>query len=188
MMWRGILNHYEEENINTRTSEVVNQMRIVANHLISYHYLQDNSSEIINAELSQLSTIYDGRILVVDQNFRIIKDTYGLSEGRYMIAKEVIDGSGGKTVTNYDANNHFIEVVVPIFGTAEGEGDSGAEGVILTSFSTESFTQNYATIYRQARVLETVIMICTIGIAIFISVIITRPFAILDDFLLKALL
>lgn len=176
LMWRGILNHYEEENINTRTSEVVNQMRIVANHLISYHYLQDNSSEIINAELSQLSTVYDGRILIVDQNFRIIKDTYGLSEGRYMIAKEVIDGSGGKTVTNYDANNHFIEIVVPIFGAGEGEQSSKVEGVILTSVSTESFAQNYETIYRQARVLETVIMICIIGIGIFISAIITRPF------------
>lgn len=175
-MWRGILNHYEEENINTRTSEIVNQMRIVANHLISYHYLQDNSSEIINAELSQLSTIYDGRILVIDRNFRIIKDTYGLSEGRYMIAKEVIDGSGGKTVTNYDANNHFIEIVVPIIGAEKSEDNPGVEGVILTSASTENLVQNYETIYRQAGVLEAVIIICVIGLGIFISAIITRPF------------
>lgn len=176
LMWRGILNNYEEENINTRTSEVVNQMRIVANHLISYYYLQDNSSDIINAELSQLSTIYDGRILVVDQNYRIIKDTYGLSEGRYMIAKEVIEGSRGKTITNYDANNHFIEIVVPIYGSGKSEGTSDVEGVILTSVSTENLAQNYETIYRQARVLETVIMICIIGTGIFIAAIITRPF------------
>lgn len=176
LMWRGILDNYEEENINTRTSEVVSQMKIVANHLISYHYLQDNSSEVINAELSQLSTIYDGRILIVDSNFRIIKDTYGLSEGRYMIAKEVIEGSGGRTITNYDDANHFIEIVVPIIST-EGDGEEPrVAGVILTSVSTENFAQNYETIYRQARVLETVIMICIVGMAIFVSAIITRPF------------
>ncbi|MGN0324827.1 MAG: sensor histidine kinase [Lachnospiraceae bacterium] len=176
LMWRGILDNYKEENINTRTSEVVSQMKIVANHLISYHYLQDNSSEVINAELSQLSTIYDGRILIVDSNFRIIKDTYGLSEGRYMIAKEVIEGSGGKTITNYDDANHFIEIVVPIIST-ESDGEAPrVTGVILTSVSTENFAQNYETIYRQARVLETVIMICIVGMAIFVSAIITRPF------------
>ena len=176
LMWRGILDNYEEENINTRTSEVVSQMKILANHLISYHYLQDNSSEVINAELSQLSTIYDGRILIVDSNFRIIKDTYGLSEGRYMIAKEVIEGSGGTTITNYDDANHFIEIVVPILST-EGDGEElRVAGVILTSVSTENFAQNYETIYRQARVLETVIMICIVGMAIFVSAVITRPF------------
>lgn len=176
LMWRGILDNYEEENINTRTSEVVSQMKILANHLISYHYLQDNSSEVINAELSQLSTIYDGRILIVDSNFRIIKDTYGLSEGRYMIAKEVIEGSGGRTITNYDDANHFIEIVVPIISTETDGEEPKVAGVILTSVSTENFAQNYETIYRQARVLETVIMICIVGMAIFVSAIITRPF------------
>lgn len=176
LMWNGIINNFEEDNINSRTNEVVNQMKIVANHLLSYHYLQDTSSEVINAELSQLSTVYNGRILIIDSNFRIIKDTYGISEGRYMIAKEVIESSRGKTVTNYDANNNFIEIVIPIY-LAEDTGEHAqVEGVILTSVSTENYMQNYNMINHQARVLETVIMICIIGFAMIISVVVTRPF------------
>lgn len=176
LMWRGIINNFEEDNINSRTTEVVNQMKIVANHLLSYHYLQDTSSEVINAELSQLSTVYNGRILIIDSNFRIIKDTYGISEGKYMIAKEVIESSRGKTVTNYDANNNFIEIVIPIYLAEDNSEHAQVEGVILTSVSTENYMQNYNMINHQARVLETVIMICIIGFAMIISVIVTRPF------------
>lgn len=176
LMWLGIINNFEEDNINSRTNEVVNQMKIVANHLLSYHYLQDTSSEVINAELAQLSTVYNGRILIIDSNFRIIKDTYGISEGRYMIAKEVIESSRGKTVTNYDAANNFIEIVIPIYLAEDNSEHAQVEGVILTSVSTENYMQNYNMINHQARVLETVIVICIIGFAMIVSVVIARPF------------
>ena len=52
-----ILNNYEERAVNVKISEVSNQFKIIANHLLTYNYLKDPSSEVINAELNQISNL-----------------------------------------------------------------------------------------------------------------------------------
>ena len=69
----AILENYEHRAVSVRTSDVQAQLRILANHLIAYRYMQDTSSEVINAELSQLSNLYDGRVLIVNQNLKVVK-------------------------------------------------------------------------------------------------------------------
>ena len=82
----GILERYLNNAVAVRTSEVQTQVRIIADHLITYNYLLDSSSDIVNAELSQLSNLYDGRVLIIDSNMKIIKDTYAVSEGKTIIS------------------------------------------------------------------------------------------------------
>ena len=53
----GIMQNYEDRAVEVRQSDVQNQLKIIANHLITYNYLQDTSSEVINAELEQLSNL-----------------------------------------------------------------------------------------------------------------------------------
>ena len=86
----AILQNYERRAVNVRTSDITTQLRILANHLITYHYLQDTSSEVINAELSQLSNLYDGRVMIINNDLRIVKDTYGISENKTIISEEVV--------------------------------------------------------------------------------------------------
>lgn len=86
----ALLQNYEERAVNVKISEVSNQFKIIANHLLTYNYLQDASSEVINAELNQISNLYDGRVLIIDDNFKVIKDTYGISEGKTIISEEVV--------------------------------------------------------------------------------------------------
>ena len=62
----GILQNYEQRAVEVRISDVQTQFKILANHLITYNYLQDTSSEIINAELEQLSNLYGGGITAVE--------------------------------------------------------------------------------------------------------------------------
>lgn len=54
VIYFGILSNYEERAVKVRISDVQNQLKIIANHLITYNYLQDTSSEVINAELEQI--------------------------------------------------------------------------------------------------------------------------------------
>ena len=55
----GILENYEDRAISLRTSDMQNQLNIIANHLITYNYLSDASSEVISADLEQLSNMFD---------------------------------------------------------------------------------------------------------------------------------
>ena len=114
IMRLGILNNYEERAVNLRGSDVASQYRIIANHLVNYNYLQNPTSDVVNAELEQMSNLYDGRVLIINSNFRIVKDTYAMSEGKTMISEEVIKCFRGESTTRYDKTNGYIEMTVPI--------------------------------------------------------------------------
>lgn len=176
----AILHNYETRAVSVRTDEVSNQLMVIANHLLIYNYLQDTSSEIINAELDQLSSLYDGRVLIINSNFNVVKDTYGLSEGKTIISKEVIKCFKGEIATNYDRVNGFIEITTPITETMdnirEGEETTKVKGVMLTSVSTDAIAMTLEILSRKILIIEIVICIAIFAFAMAISRFLTRPF------------
>lgn len=186
IMRYGILQNYEERAVSLRISEVENQAMILANHLAANNYLQDTSSETINAELLQLSNLYDGRVLVIDQNFNVIRDTYGISEGKTIISEEVIRCFKGSNTSNYDGNNRFIEMTTPITITvSDGEKDGNIPGekektriigVMLTSVSTDNITTNIAVLDGKASILQFLMMILVVALAWITSRVLVKPF------------
>lgn len=174
----GILEGYEERAVSLRISEVTTQYRIIADHLLNYNYLQDTSSDVVNAELEQMSNLYDGRVLIINGNFRIIKDTYAISEGKTMISEEVIQCFKGESVSRYDSTNGYIEMTIPIVETVEGDDQttSRIRGVILASTSTDSIAATLEILSRRALILEIVMAILILGIVLFFSHILITPF------------
>lgn len=186
IMRYGILQNYEERAVSLRISEVENQAMILANHLGANNYLQDTSSETINAELVQLSNLYDGRVLVIDQNFNVVRDTYGISEGKTIISEEVIRCFKGNNVSNYDVNNRFIEMTTPITvtvndgakggNTSEGKDKSKIVGVMLISVSTDNITTNIAVLDGKASILQFLMMVLVVALSWITSRILVKPF------------
>lgn len=186
IMRYGILQNYEERAVSLRISEVENQAMILANHLGANNYLQDTSSETINAELIQLSNLYDGRVLVIDQNFNVVRDTYGISEGKTIISEEVIRCFKGNNVSNYDVNNRFIEMTTPITvtvndgakggNTSEGKDKSKIVGVMLISVSTDNITTNIAVLDGKASILQFLMMVLVVALSWITSRILVKPF------------
>ena len=66
--------------IANRVQSMENICDIMCDLLIKENYLNDTSSQTVNSKLELLSNSYGGRILIVDRDFRIIKDTYGVDE------------------------------------------------------------------------------------------------------------
>ena len=178
----GILATYMDRAISLRISDVQTQGRILANHLVIYNYLQDSTSEVINAELSQLAEVYNGRVLIVDQNFKVIKDTYGLSVGKIMISEEIIKCFNGENTTNYDEKNEYIEMTIPITVSVEQTNSDLpgtqqiVQGVILISVSTESNRTTLQLLKRNAILIELALLILIVGVAGGIAYLVTRPF------------
>lgn len=186
----AILQNYEQRAVSVRISDVQNQIKILANHLITYNYLTDTTSEVVNAELSQLSDLYDGRVIVIDQNCNILKDTYGISEGKTMISEEVMLCMKGQTSSNYDDKNHYIEVTMPIVETVkatdenleEGEKTQSEEaqtivrGVMLISVSTDNIQKNIDILRSQATILQILTAILLVGLAWVLSHVLVKPF------------
>ena len=180
----GILENYESRAVDVRTSDVQTQLRIIANHLITYNYLQDTSSEMIGAELEQLSNLYNGRVLIINGNLKVVKDTYAISEGKTIVSEEVIRCMKGVNTVNYDAVNGFIEITVPIVETISAqmataeipEGPEVVRGVMLTSVSTDSIVNTLELLNRKALIVEIIMVFCIFAIALILAQILIRPF------------
>ncbi|NLL77171.1 MAG: cell wall metabolism sensor histidine kinase WalK [Clostridiales bacterium] len=181
----GILENYEVRAVSLRTSDVQNQLKIIANHLITYNYLQDTSSEVISAELDQLSNLYEGRVIIINSNLKVIKDTYGISEGKTIITEEVIKCfKEGKGVSNYDRENGYIEMTTPIIDTsgskeqedADGKGADVVSGVMLTGVSTDSIMATMDILSRNASIIGILMMFIIFVIALVLSNVLIKPF------------
>lgn len=182
----AILSNYEARAVYVRESEVQNQLKIIANHLIAYNYLQDPSSEVVNAELEQLSSLYDGRVLIIGGNFKVIKDTYGISIGKNIISEEVIKCFKGDSSLNYDKENGFIEMTIPITevlkdvnaesGEYTEEGMTTVKGVMLTSVSTDTIDITLSILSRKAWIIESILFVLIFAMSMFFSGFLTRPF------------
>ncbi len=183
IMRNAILRNYERRAVNIRTSDISTQVKILANHLITYHYLQDTASEVINAELDQLSNLYDGRVLIINADLRIVKDTYGISEGRTIISEEVIRCLGGESANRYDRENGYIEMTIPITETVEADIPVGAgekvelvRGVMLVSASNDSIIATMDSLNRQAMVVESIVGVLIFVLALLVSKFLFAPF------------
>ena len=175
-----LLNNYEERAVNVKISEVSNQFKIIANHLLTYNYLKDPSSEVINAELNQISNLYDGRVLIINSNFKVIKDTYGISEGKTIISEEVVKCFKGENTVYYDQKDGLIEMTIPITETVISTGNVSEppqiKGVLLSSISTDTIALTISILQRKAFVLQMVMTILIIVMSLAISHILIVPF------------
>ncbi len=180
----AILESYEDRAVNVRKSDVQTQLKIIANHLITYNYLQDNSSEVINAELEQLSNLYDGRVLIINSGLKVVKDTYTIGEGKTIISEEVIRCLKGTSVANYDSVNRYIEITTPIVETinaknATSDMPAGTEivrGVMLTSVSTDTLSTTKEILSHKSFIVEILLLFLLFAIALVFANILVIPF------------
>lgn len=179
----GIVDNYEEQAVALRTTAVQTQLKIIANHLITYNYLQGNSSEVVGAELDMFSNLYDGRVLIIGSNFKVLKDTYGISEGKIIISEEVMRSFGGESLSNYDDTHGYIEMTTPIVETVKVVTEDGeveqtvVRGVMLTSTSTDNIIATMDVLSRKSGILLSLMLMIILAIAFVASVILTKPFA-----------
>lgn len=170
------LDTYYERAIAVRTTDVQNQCKIISNQIVAGDYLNNNQSEAISGELSLISSLYDGRIMIIDQDLRVITDTYNLEASKTMIVEEVIRCF--KTGTSvHMVSGRFIEVAVPIQRVIdEAAGTTETVGVILVSASLDAITDNRAVLKNSVDLILTIVFVMMILVSAVLSVLFVHPF------------
>ena len=160
----AVLNAYEDRAVELRTSEITSQAKLVAAQITVNNYLENTSSESVTAQLDQLSTLYDGRVMLINEAFRIVKDTYSLDENKTILSEEVIRSYNGETISKYDNDYSYIELTLPL--TESGGGN--AVGVMLISVSTDSISKNLEYLKTSFLIMQIItgILVFIIGFAI----------------------
>ncbi len=168
----GIVDSYEDRAVMVRSMTVKNQCDIICDQMVQQNYLQDQSSTVIDAELSILTNIYGGRILIIDQDFKIVKDTYDLDRGKTMISQEVIDSYNGKDTSRYDSRSSYIEMTIRI----QDKENKETLGVMLASVSTDEIKANMQILEQKGTMLLLIVMVLVLVLGYFLSGILVRPF------------
>ena len=170
---RGIvLSSYEKREVAMRTAEIQNQCTILCNQLSDANYLTGETSEVLRSELVQMSNIYNGRVMVIDHDFRIQEDTYDMDMGKTIVSKDVILCFRGKGTSNYDAENRYIEVTSPILD----KGTEKSVGVMLISVSTDMIADSVQGIDERILIVCLTIGIVTVILAVSAGFVMVRPF------------
>ena len=167
-----ILNSYENRAVEWKKMNVKNQCDILGNQLMKEGYLEYQQSEVINGELSILSTVYNGRILIINRSGRIIKDTYDIDEGKYMLSEEVIQCFEGVDTSYYDESNDYIEQTVSL---KDGKSKQ-IDGVMLVSISTGEIRDSIEILEHRGNLLMLAISILVLVLGYLLSKSLVKPF------------
>lgn len=167
-----IVNSYENRAVEWKKMNVKNQCDILGNQLMKEGCLEYQQSEVINGELSILSTVYNGRILIINRSGRIIKDTYDIDEGKYMLSEEVIQCFEGVDTSYYDESNDYIEQTVSL---KDGKSKQ-IDGVMLVSISTGEIRDSIEILEHRGNLLMLAISILVLVLGYLLSKSLVKPF------------
>lgn len=122
--------------IDYRISEVQNQSQILSNKMTRAGYLLNIPRDtMIDNEMGSMADIFGGRIVVVDRDYKIVRDTFSLSDGKTNVSEEVIKCFAGDNSSIYNKDKHFFILTIPIY---DNTPEKRIDGVMLVTSSTES--------------------------------------------------
>ncbi|MBQ7864139.1 MAG: two-component sensor histidine kinase [Lachnospiraceae bacterium] len=84
------VNSYREQTRQEMRGKVQELCADFANRIQNTGYLTNSAQAELSAAMDTAAQFYDGRILVVNSELQIIKDTFKREEGRTMISEEVV--------------------------------------------------------------------------------------------------
>ena len=168
----GILRNYETQAIEQRISLIRSRSEMIAEELGNSGYLTGADSETLDTQIDQLCSIWNGRAVVVNEKFRILRDTFESDEGRIIIAKKVLESFRGNTQTNYNSGQHYLEVTVPV----RDPGSDYVKGLLIISAPTTDIEEGRAALGSQVFIIQVVMIILVLAMAFYAARLLVRPF------------
>ena len=164
---------YERTMIRRRTIELMQRCNIISTQLAGKENIAEAMTDNMVDDLLVYSDAYEGRLLVVDENFRIILDTYNADTGRICISSAVLTAFNGKTYETYQKDTGFIECVLPVVFSA-GE-EKSVTGALIFSSTTEWLQESFRQVRSGILLVEMILLAVIIVMAIYISYILALP-------------
>ncbi len=170
----SVLGGYERRTVSSETIRITAQSKLLANRLVADGFFENNS-DVSYDQIELLASYYEGRIILIDTDYEIVYDSYGIDEGKTVVSEKVFECMRGLDVSNYDSANGYIEVCVPVTENDE------VIGVIAVSKSSSGISADMDYIKQNAFVMQFSIMILVIFIAIYGSGKLMKPFGVMSE-------
>ena len=168
-----VIANYEDRSIANRVQSMENICDIMCDLLIKENYLNDSSSQTVNSKLELLSNIYGGRILIVDRDFRIIKDTYGVDEGKTLVSQKVVNCFKGEDAYRYDSDSQKLILAVPV----KSPEVTQVQGAMMIMASSSEVTSTIRELEQKGILIIGIIVVLAIFLGYILSTVLVKPFA-----------
>ena len=174
-----MLNSMRQSQIDSRMTEVQNHCRILASKMVRMGYLTGEMRGGMDSEIETLADVYHGRIVVVNQDFRIVTDTFHIAEKRLNVAEEVLRCFQGESSSIYNKDKHYFVQTIPIYAASS---DKNVNGVLVISASTEPIISLSEGVGDKTLLFQIIVFLILLILAAALSICLVRPFR---DFLEK---
>lgn len=172
---------FRQTQIDSRVMEVQNQCLIISNRMSRAGYMSEDSRDAtVDVELDTIADIFNGRIVVVNRNFKVIKDTFRLAEGRIHVAEEVIRCFQGESGSRLERDKHYFALAVPVYGNTE---EKNIEGVLVATASTENLMGMAERVSEKAAFFQMMAFWLIVLSSAALVMILVRPFSSLQKVL-----
>lgn len=132
-----MLGSFNQGQLDARTIEIQNQCVILSNKMTRSGYMtaEKKNNTGLDSQMQAISDVYNGRIVIVNSNFRVITDTFNLANGKFYLSEEVIKCFKGENSSHYNKNMQYLAQTIPVF---DSSNDKNINGVIVVTASTEN--------------------------------------------------
>lgn len=168
----GILKGFENQTVLQRTELLQSQCKNITEQIADSGYLNGNESDVVEMELTQLATLYNGRIVLVNGAYRVVRDTYELDEEKYIISEEVLQCFLGTDSAALDKSSRYIEMTVPVKDSVTRE----VIGVMIVSTPTSDILESRAALGRQVFLVQIFLAVLVAAVAFYASRMLVKPF------------
>ena len=192
---------YERKALEQKTNYTINQSNILINQLVRSGFFNGESNLSMENQIDQLASTFDGRIMILDSNYCILRDTYQLKEGKYLISANAINAMNGvmSKSENYQIEDGYIQCYIPVYSMNSANSqnekevnvladnaalDNGKEssiGLMIVSASVKDNNTLMRFVNKQMKTILILFALCIIIVAAFITVLMTRHFRELID-------
>lgn len=154
-----------KENLD---SDVRLQIRILSDALEKNHFNLTGDAGDLNQKIDTIATLFDGRVIVADTNYRVIKDSFSNCQDSYIVNKNVIQVMTKKKDNITVNENGYIKYIFPV------QSEQNIHGVILLEASIGDLNKVSYSIHSKNSVIFILFMMVCLIISIVTGTISAR--------------
>ena len=179
--------YFRQSQIERAMMEAQNKCVMLTNKMKSSDYITNTNNNVANpaldAELNVTASLSNGRIVVIDGSFRIIRDTFDVGKGKTVVVEDVLKAFNGETSSRRNREKDYYSMTLPIYKKETPDGaltetseEKAVAGVLLMTVSTENMMLLAEEVLHKVGFLQLVIFVLVVALDILMVSLLLKPF------------
>lgn len=150
---------YSKGSKDNLDRDVQLQVKILSDAFGKNHFNLNGDAGDLNQKIETIATLFDGRVMVVDSEYRVIKDSYNNCQGSYIVNKNVMQVMSEKKEKMIVDKGEYIQYIYPV------KSAQNMFGVILLDVSVNDLNRLSDNIHSKNAIIFLLFMIICFGYA-----------------------